>query len=226
MPLLILLIVGVAVLLGPMWWTRRTIARHSHERDDFPGTGGEFARHLLDRLELRDVGVESTERGDHYDPAGRVVRLLPQHKDGKSLAAVVIAAHEVGHAMQHASGYAPLDWRTRLASTAATIQRLGAGMMLLVPLIAVVTRSPVGSSITLLAGLATLGVGALVHLVTLPVEWDASFRRALPILESGYIGKQDLPAARQLLTAAALTYVAGALGALLNIWAWLRLIRR
>lgn len=226
MPFLILLLLGVVVLMGPMIWTRRTIARHSRERDDFPGTGGEFARHLLDRLDLNEVAVESTERGDHYDPGTRKVGLSPQHMDGKSLAAVVIAAHEVGHAMQHASGYTPLLWRTRMAEVAGVIQRIGAGAMLLVPLIAVVTRSPMGSGVTLMLGLATLGIAALVHMITLPVEWDASFRRAMPILEAGYIDKQDLPAARRLLTAAALTYVAGALGALLNIWAWLRLIRR
>ena len=83
----------------PQWWVKSVIRRHSAERQDFPGTGGEFARHLLDRLKLDYVGVEQTDAGDHYDPESRTVRLLPEHFDGRSLSAVVIAAHELGHAM-------------------------------------------------------------------------------------------------------------------------------
>ncbi len=79
----------------------------------------------------------------------------------------------------------------------------------------------------LLAGLAVMSMGALVHLVTLPVEWDASFRRALPILEQGrYISPNDMDGARKILTAAALTYVAASLGGLLNVWRWIMLMRR
>ena len=89
------------------------------------------------------------------------------------------------------------------------------------------TRSPAGGLLVLLAGLAVMSMGALVHLVTLPVEWDASFRRALPILEQGrYISPNDMDGARKILTAAALTYVAASLGGLLNIWRWIMLMRR
>src|SRR5689334_18394545 len=98
MMLLLAMVFGLAVL--PQMWVRKTIARHSQERPDFPGTGGEFARHILDEMKLTHVRVEETKLGDHYDPESKSVRLLPEHFNGRSLAAVVIAAHEAGHAMQ------------------------------------------------------------------------------------------------------------------------------
>src|SRR5215831_11195209 len=94
----------LAALLGPQWWVRHVLARHGGERSDLPGTGGELARHLLDEAGLRGVKVELTGNGDHYDPVERAVRLLPQHHDGRSVAAVAVAAHEVSHAVQHARG--------------------------------------------------------------------------------------------------------------------------
>src|SRR4051794_34167969 len=104
----VLLIVALALLLavvvGPQWWVRRVLAQHGVERPDLPGTGGELARHLLDARGLQSVKLELTGDGDHYDPVDRVVRLLPQHHDGRSVAAVAVAAHEVSHAVQHANG--------------------------------------------------------------------------------------------------------------------------
>src|SRR5438477_3283915 len=88
-----------AALLGPQWWVRRVLERHGTDRPDLPGTGGELARHLLDEAGLRGVNVELTGDGDHYDPAAHAVRLLPQHYDGRSVAAVAVAAHEVSHAL-------------------------------------------------------------------------------------------------------------------------------
>ena len=96
-----------------------------------------------------------------------------------------------------------------------------------IPLVGVISRSPVGSGVLLLMGLATLFSVALVHLVTLPVEWDASFGRAMPILEKGgYLQQNELQAARRILKACALTYVAQSLLGVLNLWRWIRVIRR
>jgi len=98
--------------------------------------------------------------------------------------------------------------------------------MMLLPVAVLVTRSPAAGLIFFAAGLASMGSAALVHLVTLPVEWDASFGKALPILESGYINQEDQQAARKILKAAALTYVAASLASLFNIWRWLVFLRR
>lgn len=216
----------VGALFGPQLWVRAVMRRHGGPRADFPGSGGELARHLLDRLGLDGIAVGTTDRGDHYDPVARAVRLGPQHFSGRSLTAVVIAAHEVGHALQDASGYRPLRWRHRLVGFARSAQRLGNGLILATPLIAAVTRMPSIGLLTLAGGLVSLGSATLVHLITLPVEWDASFGRALPLLRAGkYIADEDLPAARRILRAAALTYVAGTLASLLGLWRWLRLGR-
>ncbi|MBK1735518.1 peptidase [Halorhodospira abdelmalekii] len=222
---LVLLLV-LAVLFLPSYVAQSVLRHYSRERDDFPGTGGELARHLLDRRGLKEVAVEITAAGDHYDPQGRAVRLSQQNYNGRSLAAVAVAAHEVGHALQHAEGYTPLKLRSSLVHAAQQAERIGAWVMVLLPVMALVTRSPGGIGVMLLVGVLSFGVSALVHLITLPVELDASYRRAMPILAMGYIAPQDQRAARRILTACAFTYVASALASVLNIWRWIALLRR
>jgi len=220
----------VAVVLGlaflPQFWVRGVIKRHSTERADFPGTGGEFARHLLDGMGLANVRVEETKLGDHYDTDAKTVRLLPQHFNGRSLSAVVIAAHEVGHAMQDATGYAPLAARQKLARQAQRIETVGSVVMLAAPVLLIFLKSPHLMIAQVFAGVLILATSVLVHLVTLPVEYDASFRRALPILEAGrYVGDRDMRAARSILRAAAFTYVAAAAISLLDVMRWFRALR-
>lgn len=224
--LLLFLVVMLGLALLPQMWVRHVIAEHSADRPDFPGTGGELARHLLDEMQLGHVRVEETKHGDHYDPDAKAIRLLPQHFRGRSLAALVIAAHETGHAMQDATGYPPLQKRTQLAKQAANIERVGAVVMLAAPIMVVLAKSPHVLLIELAAGVVILGITVLMHAFTLPVELDASFRRALPVLKAGkYIPDRDMPAARQLLRAAAFTYVAAAGLSLLNVMRWLRVLR-
>jgi Zn-dependent membrane protease YugP len=214
------------LLFGPQLWVRAVLKRHSKPRADFPGTGGEFAHHLLKQLQLDKVRVEASDQGDHYDPRSKTVRLTPDKLNGKSLTAITVAAHEVGHALQDKLGYQPLRLRGRLAVLAQAVQQLGNGLFVLAPLVTLLTRAPSSAFVMLAAGVASFGSAALVHLITLPVEWDASFRRALPLLEAGrYLSAQDQRHARQILTAAAFTYVAGSLASLLNLWRWLRWLR-
>jgi len=216
----------VAVVVLPQALIRLAIARHGKERPDLPGTGGEFARHLLDRWQLDGVKVETTELGDHYDPKDRVVRLLPAHHDGRSVAAVAIAAHEVGHAIQHAQGDRLLEFRQRLAEVATLTDRAAAAFFIAAPVLGVAARTPLAFAALLGVGMALLSVRVVFALVTLPVEYDASYRKALPILEEGrYLEAADMPAARSVLRAAAFTYVAAALITLVNLARWLRLLR-
>ncbi len=228
MHLLLLILAGAAVLYGPRLWAGHTLRRHARPRPDFPGTGGQLARHLLDRFGMEEVKLEvAPPGGDHYDPATRTVRLAPDHFEGRSLTAVAVAAHEVGHALQHHQGYRPLLWRTRLVGLTRVAERIGSAILMGAPVVAAITRSPGASAVVFLAGIASMGISTLVHLVTLPVELDASFRRALPILLEGeYIEKRDERAARAVLRACALTYVAASLASLLNLWQWIRIWRR
>jgi Zn-dependent membrane protease YugP len=224
---IVLFLLILALVLGPQLWVKGVMRRYAMARDDFPGTGGELARHLLDRFEVSGVRVEPTDIGDHYDPLEKAVRLTPGNYDGKSLTAITIAAHEVGHAIQDHIGYQPLAMRGRLVQLAGQAQRLGAVMMMGTPLIVALLKAPAAGLLMVLAGFLSLGSAVVVHLVTLPVEMDASFNRALPMLESGgYITERDRPAARRILRAAALTYVSSALMSLLNVWQWIRMLRR
>ncbi len=223
---LIIILAALGFAMLPQLWVKRVLAENSRERADFPGTGGEFARHLLDEMKLGDVKVEETKLGDHYDPQAKVVRLLPQHMNGRSLAAVVVAAHEVGHAMQDATGYKPLQARTRLATQAHNIERIGAVVMLSAPVVMAIVKAPALVIVQVGAGLLILSSTILMHLTTLPVEFDASFRRALPVLKAGgYINPDDMVAARRILKAAALTYVAAAAMSLLDVMRWFRVLR-
>jgi Zn-dependent membrane protease YugP len=224
--LILFFAVILALAILPQMWVRKVMERHSAERADFPGTGGEFARHLLAELKLANIKVEETKLGDHYDPDSKVVRLLPQHMNGRSLSAVVIAAHEVGHAMQDATAYAPLAARTQLAKKAQRMQKIGSVVLLATPFVMALVKRPQILVLEVFAGMMMLAVTVVMHAVTLPVEFDASFRRALPVLESGhYVKPQDMRAARQILRAAAFTYVAAAAMSLLDVARWLRALR-
>ena len=225
---IVILVVGMlALIVGPGLWVKAVIARYSRPADRYSLNGGQFARQLLDHLGLTHVTTEMTEMGDHYDPLKKAVRLSTANFEGHSLAAVTIAAHEVGHAIQDAKGFKPLRWRTRLVTWVGPVEKVGAGLLMVAPFTVALTRAPMVGLLTLLGGFLTLGSGAAVHFLTLPTEFDASFGRALPLLSSKrLLHPGDEPGARRLLTAAALTYVAGSLASLLNIARWWAILRR
>jgi Zn-dependent membrane protease YugP len=220
-------IVVLVIVFGPGLWVRRVLDRYSVPADRYSGTGGQLARHLLDRHGLNDVQVEATDQGDHYDPEDKTVRLTEDKFGGRSLTAITVAAHEVGHALQDHEGYTPLRLRTRLVKATRGVEKIGAGILVIAPFLGIITRIPALSLITFAAGLLTLGTAAVVHFVTLPTEFNASFARALPILDEHRVLKPaDRPHARRLLTAAALTYVSASLMSLLNVARWLTILRR
>lgn len=227
MHLLLPVILIVALVFGPGWWVRKVMSRYSEPHDRYDESGAQVARLLLDGNELQHVKVEETEEGDHYDPVDKAVRLGPGNFNGRSLTAVTVAAHEVGHAIQDATGFAPLKVRTQLVMLTQPVQKLGAGILMASPFIGALTRAPSISILMIVGGLMSLGAASLVHMVTLPTELDASFKRAMPLFEKGKILKPvDLPHARRLLKAAALTYLSASLASLLNIARWWALLRR
>ncbi len=224
---LFLIAVVLLAVFGPAIWVRWVMRAHSEQVDGMPGTGGELAEHLLERFEVAGVGVEQTEVGDHYDPAARMVRLTPDNYSGKSLTAVAVAAHEVGHALQHHNGDANLARRTALVPLADKVARLSTGIIWAAPVVGLLTRHPVPFSTLVMVGIGGLVARMLVHLVTLPTEWDASFGKALPVLAEGnYVAPAEIGAVRKILRAAALTYVAAALADVLNLARWIALLLR
>lgn len=218
--ILLILIFG-GLIFGPLTWTKWIMRRHGQERSDFPGTGGELARHLLDLAGLRHVPVEVTAQGDHFDPEAKAVRLSQNNYSGKSVTAVAVAAHEVGHALQDQEGYQPLIMRTRLARAAFWFEQIARVVILLAP--ATVIASPRLALLQVVAGVLIMAGRVVINVITLPVEFDASFKRALPILIGGsYLKGEDINAAQSVLRAAAMTYLASALASLLNVLRWFR----
>lgn len=224
---LILLLLLATIMVGPQIWVKHILKKHEKTREDLKGTGGEFALHLIKRFELEKVSLEDTEQGDHYDPIDRAVRLSPQYLSGQSLAAVAVAAHEVGHAIQHQQKHSLLLWRLRLEPMVSLVEKAGAAMAMMAPVATAIIKSPQVGFIMLVIAIISMAARLAMHLITLPVELDASFGKALPILSEGdYLEEKDLKSVKRILTACAMTYVAQSLMGLLNIWRWLRLLRR
>lgn len=220
------LVALAALVIGPGLWARHMLERYGRE-EYFSGTGIDLARILVEDLRLHGVRVETTDKGDHYDPVEKVVRLNPVTAGRRSLTAVVVAAHEVGHAMQDQSGDGLLRLRTALVRAGIWAERIGAAAVMVAPLLGAALQVPVVGRLMLAAVVCVLGIPVLVHLVTLPVEIDASFSRALPVLRSGrYIPPEDEAAARRILTACALTYLSQALAGMFNVLRWARIFRR
>ena len=222
-----LLGLGLLLVFMPTLWVRWVMQRYSADLPDLPGTGGELAHHLIERLGLKGVGVETTAIGDHYDPESRMVRLTEGNWSGKSLTAVAVAAHEVGHAVQHQQNDARLNARTKLIPIVTVLGQLSVGVLTVVPIIGLLTRHPAPTLLIAGIGLSGLLFRMLLHLVTLPTEWDASFGKALPVLTEGkYISSEQEKVVRRVLGAAALTYFAAALADAFNLFRWASLLIR
>lgn len=220
---------GIFVLvMGPQLWIRWVFFRYKSDLDELPGTGAELARHLLKRFEIEGVIVEETQPfGDHFDSSEPAIRLSPDNFHGRSLTAVAVAAHEVGHAIQWHRNEDIFKLRKRFIPLAMKLQRAGLAMLSLSPIIGILTRHPVGVAAPLAGGAVMAICGAATYLIVLPEEWDASFNKALPVLSEGdYVSDAQLPAVKQILRAAALTYAAGALASILQLWRWLPLVLR
>ncbi|MEX2334368.1 MAG: zinc metallopeptidase [Pseudohongiella sp.] len=228
---MILLVMGVllaALAFLPQIWVRYVMKKHHRQDPAMAGTGGELAEHLVSRFRLEGIVVEQTEEGrDHFDPGAKAVRLSPSNYEGRSLTAVAVAAHEVGHAIQFHRNEAIFELRKKYIPMASKFSKFGVALMMSVPVAALVLRSPVAVGTVIALSVIMQLLGALAYLIVLPEEWDASFNKALPILVDGeYISPQQYSGVRQVLKAAALTYFAGALANILNIGRWLMVLRR
>jgi len=224
-----IVIIGILLILiyVPQYWVQSVLNYYNRNPEsNFPGNGGELARHILDRYELKEVKVEITDQGDHYDPLNLAVRLSRDKFEGKTLTAITVAAHECGHAIQHAAAEPMFMWRTSLAKSAVWAQGLGSLLLFGAPVIVLLFRVPSLALINIAGAFLMIGYAVVIQLMTLPVEIDASFNKALPILKSGYLSKSQVAPAHRILRAAAWTYVAASLAGLLNFWRWLAILRR
>lgn len=202
--MIILFIVTLASTLLVQLYLRRTYGRWAKIENAASLTGHQTARAILDANGLYDVRVESVpgQLSDHYDPKARVVRLSEDNYNRASVAGSAVAAHEVGHAIQHAKAYAPLAWRSTLVPVASIGSNFG-------PII-VMVGAVIGAFGLVQIGLVLFAAAVVFQLVTLPVEFDASNRALVQMDALGLTTQRDASGSRQVLNAAALTYVAAA----------------
>ena len=189
---------------------RSAFKKYSQVASDARLSGAETARRILHQQRIYDVSVEETGGmlSDHYDPRAKAVRLSSDNFHGHHLAGLAVAAHEVGHAIQHAHGYAPLNLRHAVLPVANLGSTLGLPLAMAGMIFGAVGLINIG--IMIFAG------AVLFQLVTLPVEFNAS-SRAMAILSQGYLANDEVRSARRVLNAAAMTYVAAAATAVLQL---------
>jgi Zn-dependent membrane protease YugP len=209
---IVLLVPTLLLGLGVQWWLKRTFARYSNIELLAGLTGADVARQILDRNGLSEVPVDRADGGslsDNYDPRKRALHLSPPVYDPKTVAAAAVAAHESGHALQHASGYTALRLRSAMFPVVAIasttwIWILIAGVLL--------------NALNLITlAILIYAVAVAFHLVTLPVEFNASRRAGQQLQALGLVTTEEQAGVQNVLTAAALTYVAGALAALTQL---------
>ncbi|MDY5578285.1 MAG: zinc metallopeptidase [Lachnospiraceae bacterium] len=217
-PTYILVVIAGLFSLWASYHVNSTYKKYSHIRSMSGMTGAMAAERILQSQGIYDVRIErvSGNLTDHYDPSSKVLRLSDSTYGNASVAAVGVAAHECGHALQHAKGYAPLQIRGALVP----IANLGSSAGIILFMVGLFFYSSMGDAL-LTIGIILFSAAVLFQLVTLPVEFDAS-ARAVKLLEStGILGQNEVRVTKKVLGAAALTYVAGAATAILQL---LRLI--
>ncbi len=207
-----LFILMMLMTLGAQWYLRTTFGTWTKRANTAGMTGRDVALALLRRNGLDgSVAVEGVrgQLSDHYDPTKRMVRLSEPIYGTASVASMAVAAHEVGHAIQHAKAYAPLQWRTALLPVAQIGGNFGPYLAMFGLFLGVAGMANLG--------ILLFGVAVAFQLVTLPIEFDASRRALAELRDLGLVTQQDAGGARAVLNAAALTYVAAAAGSVMYL---------
>lgn len=212
----ILVVIGMLLSLGASFLVNSAMSKYSKVRNSTGLTGAEAARRILNNEGLYNVQIECLEskQGDHYDPRTNTVRLSCDNFNEATVTAVGVAAHECGHAIQHAKGYAPLNFRTALVPVVNIGSNLGIPLIILGVILSY-------NNVLIQIGIWAFSLSVLFQLVTLPVEFNASARAVEKIDQYGLMSTQENRGCRKVLRAAAMTYVAAAAASILQL---LRLI--
>ncbi len=217
---IMVMIIGAILVFLPQMWVKKTYGTFRKVRASGGLTGAEVALRLLRDNGVHDVDVEMVpgELADHYDPGAKKVRLSPDNYHGDSVAGVAIAAHEVGHAIQHATGYYPVVLRSAMVPAVNLGSQLGP-LLLIVALALGAGSQMMPDWAWYLAWIGVLLFGSAVafHVVTLPVEINASMRAVRILADGRFLTTNEMPGAKKVLTAAAFTYVAVALYSLIQL---------
>lgn len=219
-PTYVLVLIGAILSIAASQMVNSTYRKYARVRARSGMTGAEAARRILQMSGITDVQIQhiSGELTDHYDPSGKVLRLSDTVYDSRSVAAIGVAAHECGHALQHKEGYAPLKIRSALVPAANLGSRLGLPIVILGLILGIGFPLPGGGYFSLAQiGIWIFTLAVLFQIVTLPVEFNAS-GRALKMLGSyGIMNDDEVDDCKKVLGAAALTYVAAAAASILQL---------
>lgn len=215
-PTFILLLPAMAFAMWAQWKVQSTFQQYARVRASNGLTGRDMARQIMMRNGVSDVQVEAVGGvlSDHYDPRSRTVRLSANNFAGDSISSIAVAAHEVGHVLQHQQGYMPLQFRAGIAPVVGIASTAAMPLFLIGLLIG--PRLPFAGLLMDL-GIVFFAGAVLFHLVTLPVEFDASKRALSELTSTGAVLPQEVAGAKKVLDAAALTYVAAAAVAALQL---------
>ena len=189
-------------------WVTNVLKKNNKILPDMPFTGKELGLKLLKESKLDNVLIESIHQADHYNPIEKKVRISQDKLNKKSITSIAVVAHEIGHAIQDKENYKPLLLRQKLIEKTILFQRIGSFLLIIgLPSIFAITKSPFITFLAAILIMGCLSTNVVIHLITLPVEFDASFKRALPILQK-YVPKENMRQCRSVLRAAAFTYLA------------------
>lgn len=213
-PTYILVIIGAVICLLASARVKSTFRKYNRVRSMSGMTGAQAAERILQAAGIYDVSIQhvSGELTDHYDPRNKVLRLSDSTYGSASVAAVGVAAHECGHAIQHQKSYAPLSIRSAIVPVA----NFGSAIAWPLIIIGMFITSNTGT-LLINIGILCFSLAVLFQLVTLPVEFNASSRAVRILGDTGILDSQELKSTRKVLGAAALTYVAGAAAAILQL---------
>ncbi|MDC0457101.1 zinc metallopeptidase [Alphaproteobacteria bacterium] len=223
--MIIYFIIFLILSTAPVIWLNYVFHKNDQILINMPFTGLEFGRLILSDYGLTEVKIEKSLSVDHYDLLEKKVKVTEDRLSKKSLTAISIVCHEIGHAIQHKEKYKALEQRTSLVKNTAWISQIGSSILLIgIPTILATGYYPL-VKICLLLALLSLLIGIIVHLITLEVELDASFNKALPILIEK-VPAEYHDACRSILRAAAFTYVIGVVRNFVSLrFIWLMLSR-
>jgi len=205
---LILYFLPFSFLFIPIIWVNYVLKKNNRILPDMPFTGSELGGKILKDYKINNVSIELIKKLDHYNPKEKKIYIGEDKLNKKSITSIAVVTHEIGHAIQDNENYKPLIMRQKLIEKTMLFQRMGSFLLIIgLPSIFTFTKSPLITFIAAIIIMGCLSTNALIHLITLPVEFDASFKRALPILKK-YVPKENMQQCRSVLRAAALTYLA------------------
>ena len=222
---MIYLILTAIIYFIPGMWVNYTLNKHNYVLQNMPFSAKEFGEELLKEKGLDDVKIETTKEGDHYDLIDKAVRVETSRLDRKSLTSITVMCHEIGHAIQHKEKYPPLERRYKIAKVTNFVTKLSTGIAYIgIPTIVATGALPL-IRVCLIVVFASILISMIIHLMTLDVELDASFKRAMPILEKK-IPEEYHSASKSILRVCAFTYVIASLTSILkvrNLWMFVRI---